>query len=400
MAARTRMRSRPRRRVYAGLTLTLFLQLTMASATAPLHVLWVHTPALSLSFDAASGAAISANGSTGWRSPLHLATTMNSSSTAQKVVSVSASPCDRRSGSVADSTVSCVEVKRTLSVTAEKTDGTCCALYLVTAVDRYSTRGTAIEWQSRLSSASPKPWRTGITRSLALDMQTMGSASWWIASAKSNASDPLRLLPPSTEGRPPASLSYGGESFQMYLPAGSVSTTEVLPTPISVHGVTPNGGLGLVVSLNETILAASVAANSTGVRWTRHFDRMGVGRELGEKGEEWGSGGRFRWGGRPCLTKRYMKAPCLTSHHPALPSHPSPSLVPPPPPSVYRLSRLHTRPRLAPRRLVGTISVSPGVRAGGARRHPTRGGSRRVFVRRLSRPSGRRLVRSQCTWEY
>ena len=285
MAARTRIRSRPRRRVYAGLTLTLVLQLTMASATAPLHVLWVHTPALSISFDGASGAAISANGSTGWRSPLHLATTMNSSSTAQKVVSVSATPCDRSSGSVADSTVSCVEVKRTLSVTAEKMDGTCCAPYLVTAVDRYSTRGTAIEWQSRLSSASPKPWRTGITRSLALDPQTMGS--WWIARA-SNASDPLRLLPPSTEGRPPASLSYGGESFQMYLPVGSVSTTEVLPTPISVHGVTPNGGLGLVVSLNETILAASVAANSTGVRWTRHFDRMGVGRELGEKA--WGRG--------------------------------------------------------------------------------------------------------------
>ena len=73
---------------------------------------------------------------------------------------------------------------------------------------------------------------------------------------------------------PTSNCTYGGTSF--WSASTLDATLEECPIPVSVHGQDSLGGLGHVLAINDTILAAhATQVNATSIQWTRFFDRMG-----------------------------------------------------------------------------------------------------------------------------
>ena len=63
-----------------------------------------------------------------------------------------------------------------------------------------------------------------------------------------------------------------------FFPHNVSKNTESCPVPLSVHGQDDLGALGLVLSLNDTVLSLrATQAGPTSITWTRKFDRQGGG---------------------------------------------------------------------------------------------------------------------------
>ena len=104
----------------------------------------------------------------------------------------------------------------------------------------------------------------------------MARGQWWLAST-----GPVNETVPTftgldlrQSGAASAACTYGGSNFWKY----QTPRREVCPLPVSVHGATDHGALGLVLSLDDTVLAAEAThVNATSVVWVRRFDRLGGG---------------------------------------------------------------------------------------------------------------------------
>ena len=234
------------------------------------RVLYVHSPDISIAIDEVSGGLVSANASTGWKVDLQGSTTWVSSK--NKTYNLLLSHVYRCGANK-------VCVLRNISAPGETSSGHCCQERIVELFDRYEGMpASGIRWTTEASSNSTEFWRTSTFRSL----RTAGGTSrWWAASsgklktgAIDTAENVLRLRTGSM------SCSYGGNAY--WKGWGSEQTLdEICPIPLSLHAVDEAGaGLGHMLALNDTILAAQADGEAHAILWEKRFDRMGKAKKI------------------------------------------------------------------------------------------------------------------------
>ncbi len=233
------------------------------------ELLWLNAGELSVAVNQTSGLVVWANASSGWSSEI-LAESQIGSARA-KVLKISTTQLERNT----------IRVFRQLRVVGETSNGSCCATYHVFANDTFSLSGPrSVRWHSSFRSDAAQFWRTQISiRVSLLTPELVASSKWWISRAAAwwpgiteSEFDVLRMLN-ATETR---RLALGGRSYSQEL--SPPENLQSAPIPLSLHGVVPSkGGLGFVLSPNQTILNAVSNASAAGVVWERHFDRLGQG---------------------------------------------------------------------------------------------------------------------------
>jgi hypothetical protein len=227
---------------------------------------------LTIIIDSTTGFVASAHATNGWNANLSGTTT----SIGHGIVALSSKvqPCGEG-----------VCVVRHVSTTTETSDSTGRVSRNLTLLDEYhpvmSDKSTSvIQWKTTVIEPSeknhspPSYWRSDWTWHLRLAR----SREWWLPSTGPIGDTNPRF--DALQSRPFDNVNnttcvYGGMSF---FPHNSSKNTESCPVPLSVHGQDDLGALGLVLSLNDTVLSLrATQAGPTSITWTRKFDRQGGG---------------------------------------------------------------------------------------------------------------------------
>ena len=227
---------------------------------------------LTIIIDSTTGFVASAHATNGWNANLSGTTT----SIGHGIVALSSKvqPCGEG-----------VCVVRHVSTITETSDSTGRVSRNLTLLDEYhpvmSDKSTSvIQWKTTVIEPSeknhspPSYWRSDWIWNLRLARPR----KWWLPSTGPVGDTHPRF--DALQSRPFDNVNnttcvYGGMSFFSH----NVSkNTESCPVPLSVHGQDDLGALGLVLSLNDTVLSLrATQAGPTSITWTRKFDRQGGG---------------------------------------------------------------------------------------------------------------------------
>ena len=256
--------------------LLLFACIASLLPIARSSLLWVHTDSISCAIDDATGELVSVNASSAAGGFFSSVRSLSWLGEAPAVVeSAVVTRCGAGGASVC--------VSRSLNVTGQRSDASCCAFYTVTAADTYGPVSSpaagvpsSVSWTFSITEAlSGVPWRSRIVTDVAFDFANASAARFWAPHAGPDAAggewtDVLAML-----AAPSAlSLQYGdGFIFESDIAAGR----EVMPVPLSVAALDGAGGIALAHAPSDLLLAAYADVNSTYASFSRLYNRLGEG---------------------------------------------------------------------------------------------------------------------------
>jgi hypothetical protein len=260
-------------RTWAATAAFLLPQLAAPAALSP-NWAWVHTPSISAAVDLSSGQLAHVNSSAGYASDVAALSYLGEGGgQPSQVGAANVSACEG-GGAVC--------VVRQLTVVGQKSDGSCCVNYTVTATDTFAPALGSIAWTfAVLESASGASWRTSIVTSVAF------------AAAASNASDALVFAPRA------AALNGGGFDDTTRLLAGAdpalplklqlgrgfiyesfASDYAVAPLLASVTASLARGcGVALFHDPSDALVAATAEVGASSTMFSRIYNRLGAGAE-------------------------------------------------------------------------------------------------------------------------
>ena len=236
-------------------------------------LIWVHSPNISLSLDAASGQLRTLNASSLVLDISGSGTTLGDTAALPTVLNVSVSPLDGG-----------VRVSRWLRIVAQRSNASCCTSYDVLSVSTLESvppaaKGlpSAISWRLDVTSAAPAPWRTAVTHVFA---SAAGASHIWTprggnTSKAASWEDTLRM---TDAARAPAGhRTQYGQGFLFDDAAGR----EVSPVPAAVLAfATANSGVGIMQALDDSLFGVTTDVTPHSATLTRYYNREGEGRTV------------------------------------------------------------------------------------------------------------------------